>query len=64
MEVVIKLIQYACALIAAVIVGNWFLKETRKLKAAGAPWYAPYFTPPGMIILTAVVLLPILLVFF
>ncbi|MBR9982490.1 MAG: hypothetical protein KFF50_15770 [Desulfatitalea sp.] len=64
MEVAFKIIQYACALIAAVMVGNWFLRESNRLKATRKPWYAVYMTPPGMIIITAVVLLPILHFFF
>jgi hypothetical protein len=29
-------------LLAAFLLGNWFLSEVRKAKSAGKPWYAPY----------------------
>ena len=47
-------------LLAAFLLGNWFLSEVRKAKLAGKPWYAPYLTAPGILVLLAL-LLPILL---
>jgi hypothetical protein len=38
-------------LVAAIFLGNWFLSEVRKAKSAGKPWYAPYLTIPGILIL-------------
>jgi hypothetical protein len=49
-------------LIAAFMLGNWFLKEVKKAKAAGEPWYAPYLTVPGILVLI-VLMLPFLLRF-
>jgi len=56
----ITLLKYALVLIASVLTGNWFLAEARKAKMAGQPWYKPYFTVPGLIILAAFAL-PVIL---
>ena len=47
------LIKYVAVLVAAVIIGNWFLAETRKAKINRQPWYKPYVSVPGLIILAA-----------
>jgi hypothetical protein len=60
METAILLVQYMCVLLAALVLGNWYLSECKRLKAAGAPWYASYLTPPGIIIITILLLLPLL----
>ena len=60
MTIVAKLISYGCILAAAAIVGNWFLAELRKAKAARLPWYSAYLSPPGILILIIVILLPII----
>lgn len=49
-------------LLAAFMLGNWFLTEVKKAKRAQKPWYAPYLTPPGLLVIF-VLLLPILLRF-
>jgi len=49
----IKLIKYGGVLIAAIIIGNWFLTEVRKAHRQQQPWYKPYLSVPGLIILTA-----------
>jgi hypothetical protein len=50
-------------LAAAFLLGNWFLSEVRKAKIAKKPWYAPYLTPPGILILI-VFMIPVYLRFF
>ncbi len=50
-------------LAAAFLLGNWFLSEVRKAKAAAKPWYAPYLTIPGLLVLVAL-MIPIYLRFF
>ncbi len=57
------LLKMAAILIAAFSIGNWFLSEVKKSKAAGKPWYAPYLTPPGLLILLIIIVLPIILRF-
>ncbi len=56
----LNLIKYAAVLIAAIIIGNWFLAEARKAKTNKEPWYKPYMSVPGLIILAALSL-PIIL---
>lgn len=50
-------------LVAALFLGNWFLREARKAKMAGKPWYAPYLTIPGILIIVAF-MIPVYLRFF
>lgn len=50
-------------LLAALLLGNWFLSEVRKAKIAGKPWYTPYLTIPGILILI-VFMIPVYLHFF
>ena len=52
------LFKYAAVLIAASILGNWFLSELKKARSAGSPWYRPYLSLPGILIIIAI-LLPI-----
>jgi hypothetical protein len=59
----ISLLTYAVVLLAAIIIGNWFLNEARKGKLKGDPWYKPYISIPGLIILAALSL-PILIWLF
>lgn len=56
----VAIIKIAALLIAALILGNWFLSEVKKAKAQRAPWYQPYLTPPGILIVCIVILLPII----
>ncbi len=58
----LNLIKYAAVLIAAIIIGNWFLAEARKAKANEEPWYNPYLSVPGLIVLVALSLPLILLI--
>jgi hypothetical protein len=41
-------------LVAAGLLGNWFLSEVRRAKARREPWYKPYLTIPGIMVLIAV----------
>lgn len=49
----LNLIKCVTVLVAAMIVGNWFLSEVRKAKANEQPWYKPYLSLPGLIIIAA-----------
>ena len=51
-----NLIKYAAVLVAAIIIGNWFLTEARKAKTNKEPGYKPYLSLPGLIILAALTL--------
>lgn len=50
-------------LIAAFMLGNWFLSEVKKAKAARKPWYTPYMTVPGILVIVTL-MIPIFLRFF
>jgi len=43
------------------LVGNWFLSEIKKARATNQPWYRPYVSPPGLLIILAAILIPIIL---
>jgi len=56
----IKNLQYLSVLIAAVILGNWYLSEYKKARTAGLPWYRAYFSLPGILIIALILLLPVI----
>lgn len=56
MHTVLQLLKLVAVLIAAATLGNWFLAEWRSARAMGKPWYAPYLTLPGVLILFAIAL--------
>jgi hypothetical protein len=43
----------AAVLLAASFLGNWFLSELKKARVLQKPWYVPYLTPPGLLIIIA-----------
>lgn len=61
MEQVRVIIQCICVLGAAMLLGNWYLIEQRKAKAAGKSWYAVYLSLPGILIIGLIFLLPLIL---
>ena len=60
----LTLVKYAGVLIAAIILGNWFLAEVKKAARRQQPWYKPYISLPGLIILAALSLPLIYLLIF
>jgi hypothetical protein len=50
----LEILKYVPVLIAALVLGNWFMKEVRKAKIQQKPWYAPYISVPGILILLAI----------
>jgi len=60
----LTIVKYAGVLIAAIIIGNWFLAEVKKAKRKQQPWYQPYLSLPGLIILAAISLPLIYLLIF
>jgi hypothetical protein len=52
-------LKLASVLAGAVVLGNWFLSELKKARRANLPWYSAYFSPPGLLILAAL-LVPVL----
>lgn len=56
-------LKLGSVLVAAFLLGNWYLAEVKKAKIAAKPWYAPYLTIPGVIMITFLILLPIYAIF-
>ena len=61
METLLSLIRMAAVLIAAIMLGNWFLSEVKSARARRLPWYTPYLTPPGIAILLIAIGLPLII---
>lgn len=55
-----ELLKLIPIFVAAVLVGNWFLSEVKKNRAARGKWYKPYISIPGLLILGAL-MLPLIL---
>lgn len=55
MEILITLLKFVPPFVAALILGNWFFKELQKARALGKPWYAPYLTPPAVLIMVILI---------
>jgi hypothetical protein len=53
--------KLAAVLIAAILLGNWFLSEVRSARARQLPWYRPYLSPPGVMILLIALGLPLVM---
>jgi hypothetical protein len=64
MSMLIQLVRVFAILAAAALLGNWFLKELRAARRNSKPWYAVYLTPPGILVVLATILLPILVWYF
>ena len=50
--------KIAAVLITAAILGSRFRKKERQVYRQGGPWYQPYLSPSGILILV-VLLLPV-----
>jgi hypothetical protein len=59
-ETLKTIIKIIVPLVAAILVGNWFMSEVKKARFKGGPWYQPYVSIPGLLIILAL-LLPIIL---
>jgi hypothetical protein len=59
MSSLIQLLKLAAVLAASAFLGNWFLAELKKARRLNLPWYAAYLSPPGLLILAAL-LVPLL----
>ena len=60
MQGLTSLFKMIAVVVAAMVIGNWFLSELKKARAIGAPWYRAYLTIPGILIILAL-LSPIIL---
>ncbi|MCU0599382.1 MAG: hypothetical protein MUE70_09025 [Desulfobacterales bacterium] len=61
MDALIELLKVCAILIASAMLGNWFLLEVKSSKRKGLPWYTPYFSVPGIIVICCIIIAPILI---
>ncbi len=60
MSTLANIVKLVAVLVAAILIGNWFLAEVKKTRLKGNPWYQFYLSPPGLLIILAL-LLPIII---
>ena len=60
MTTIISLLKVVAILVAAVLLGNWYQAQTKKVRAEGKPWYKIYTSLPGILIIV-IMLLPVIL---
>ncbi len=58
MESLTAFVKVAAVMAASVMLGRMFLAECRQARAAGRPWYRPYFSIPGLLIVALLIGLP------
>ncbi len=56
----LSILKLVAVLVAALLIGNWFLAEVRKARSQRKPWYQPYLSIPGVLIILAL-LLPVII---
>ncbi len=56
----VAIFKMAAMVIAAVILGRWFMAEVKAVRIKGEPAYKAYLSIPGIIIILAIILLPIM----
>ncbi|PID74016.1 MAG: hypothetical protein CSB33_00725 [Desulfobacterales bacterium] len=54
-----EVLKLFAVMMAALTLGKWFQSELTKNRRAGRPWHAVYASPPGLLILMIVLLLPV-----
>ncbi len=60
MTTLLNILKLVSVLAAALLIGNWFLAEVKKARSQRKPWYQPYLSIPGVLIILAL-LLPIII---
>lgn len=61
MENIVQILKIIPILIAAILLGNWFLVELKRANATDKPWYSAYLSIPGLLIMLAILVIPIAL---
>lgn len=61
MKNIVFFLKIIPVLIAAILLGNWFLAELKRANATSKPWYTAYISVPGLLILLAILVIPIVL---
>jgi hypothetical protein len=55
-QTLLALIKIAAVLAGGLLLGRMFFEEVKKAKRNGAPWYTPYGTIPGILVVLALML--------
>ncbi len=55
----VNILKIVAVLVAALLIGNWFLAEVKEARLKNKPWYQPYLSIPGLLVILAL-LLPII----
>jgi len=58
---IVTVIKLIAVFTAATMLGRWFQAEIKKSAIRKEPWHKPYLSLPGLIILAAIFILPVLL---
>ncbi len=61
MDNIVSFLKIIPILLAAILLGNWFLAELKRANATGKPWYTAYISLPGLLIMLAILVVPIVL---
>ncbi|HSO67246.1 MAG TPA: hypothetical protein VLP30_05255 [Desulfatirhabdiaceae bacterium] len=59
MDSLLLLVKMIAVLIGAGMLGNWFLSELKAARIKGLPWYTPYPSPHGILIVIILFGLPV-----
>lgn len=60
MASLIQAVKIVSILAGAILLGQWFLTEVKRARRMNRPWYSAYLTPPGILVLIALLFLPLL----
>ncbi len=63
MPLFLSIIKFISVIIASVLIGRWFLSELKSAQKNQKPWYVPYISIPGIIIIIAI-LIPVFMKYF
>ncbi|MBU1182451.1 MAG: hypothetical protein ABIJ52_19325 [Pseudomonadota bacterium] len=61
MSGIVTIVKIVAVFAATTLLGNMFLDEVKKSNIRKEPWYRPYLSLPGIIIIAATFFLPILI---
>ena len=57
----VEILKAVAILVAAILVGNWYLAENKKKDVGKEPWYTLYLSPPGLVVIAAVLIIPLII---
>lgn len=59
----IDIVRIIAVLVAAGLLGNWYLAEYKKAHRLGKPWYYAFLSIPGVLVIL-IIALPVIYHFF